>query len=54
MAISQHRPSGPRAHRITDPRDHGTHNAPIFLWLEFLCYFSRGKILWFQMLDIES
>ena len=38
----------------SDRKDHGTHNAPIFLRLEFFCCFSRGKILLFQMLDVES
>ena len=44
---------GPRAPRVTDPRGHSTHNAPIFLQLEFLCYFIRGKILWFQKLNVK-
>ena len=37
-----------------DLKGHATHNAPLFLRLEFLCCFSRGKILLFQMLDVES
>ena len=36
-----------------DLKDYGTHNAPFFLRLEFLCCFNRGKILLFQMLDVE-
>ena len=36
-------PNGPRAHRVADLKDHGTHNAPFFFDWSFCVVSVEGK-----------